>query len=65
MRKRFTVGINIPVSIEVVGEERRGEVLIVEVCNINIPSISDINDALTDDALQAIDEAYAESKVDA
>lgn len=65
MRKRFTVGINLPVSVEVVGEDRCGEVFIVEVCNINMPSISDINDALTDDALQAIDEAYAKSEVDA
>ena len=62
MRKCFTVCLNLPVSIEVIGEERSGEVNIVSVCNVGLPSISDINDSLTDDALQAIDKAFAESE---
>lgn len=65
MKKRFTVGLNLPVSVEVIGEERHGEVLIIDVCNISLPSVSDINDALTDDALQAIDDAFAESESEA
>lgn len=63
MKKRFTVCLPIPVSVEVIGEERSGEVNIISVCNVSLPSVSDINDSLTDEALQAIDEAYAESEL--
>lgn len=62
MKKRFTVCLNLPVSVEVIGEERAGEVNIISVCNISLPSVEDINDSLTDDALQAIDEAFSEAE---
>ena len=65
MKKRFTVGLNLPVSVEVIGEERHGEVMIIDVCNISLPSVYDINDSLTDDALKDIDEAFSESKSEA
>lgn len=62
MKKCFTVCLNLPVSVEVIGEDRDGEVYIISVCNVSLPSVIDINDSLTDDALQAIDEAYAEAQ---
>lgn len=65
MKKRFTVCLNLPVSVDVIGEERSGEVNIVSVCDVALPSVSDINDSMTDDALQAIDEAFAESEREA
>lgn len=61
MKKRFTVILNIPVYVDVIGDDSSGEVDIINVCNVGIPSISDINDALTDDDLRAIDEAFEES----
>ena len=62
MKKRFTVCLNLPVSVEVIGEEQSGEVNIISVCNVALPSISDIGDSLTDEAIHAIDEAFAEAK---
>lgn len=62
MKKRFTVGLNLPVSVEVIGEDRNGEVVIVDVCNIYLPSVSDISDSLRDADLRAIDEAFAKSE---
>lgn len=61
-KKRFRICINIPVHLEVVGEERNGDVRIVGVCGIELPSVTDIHDALTDDALDEIDKAFAEAE---
>ena len=65
MKKCFSISLNLPVSVEVVVEEKDGEVLIIDVCNIPLPSVSDISDSLTDDVLREIDEAFAESKSEA
>jgi len=65
MKKRFTVCLNLPVFVDVIGEDLSGEVNIVSVCSVSLPSVSDINDSLTDDAIQSIDDAFSESETEA
>ena len=63
MKKRFNVCLSIPVCIEVIGEDSCGEVNIVDVVNVQLPSVSDISDNLTDEDFMAIDKAFAEAEV--
>jgi len=62
MKKRFTATLVIPVAVELIGEaNEHGEITLTGIINAQIPVLSDITNAATDDNLAAIDEGFAES----
>lgn len=64
MRKRFTVCLVMPVTVDVAAEQKGedGEVNVTDVFNVTLPSLSDIRDSSSDDNLDAIDEAFEDAK---
>ena len=62
MKKIFRVTLNLPVTIEVYGNNDHGEVEITDVRDVSLPSVSDVHDSCTGDNLAAIDEAFADSE---
>lgn len=58
MKKRFVITMRIPVTMTVEAHEIGGEVVITDVVDVLLPSLSDINDSLDDDSISAIEEAF-------
>jgi hypothetical protein len=59
MEKRFMTTLVIPVTLRVIADDSSGEVEITKIIGSELPTLSDVMDALAEDNLDALDADFA------
>lgn len=61
MRKRFRTCLVIPVVMEVEADDVGGEVNITDVCGVDLPTLLDIRESMSDVNIKLLNEDYSAS----